>query len=459
VTQATGASARSPEAGPALADFWSMGEAEREESLLRNITAAHAYHFERNTAYRNTVAARGVGPRARSAELPRLLRATSQAFASYVDILGTPFPQDQPAGFAEWLAEQVSVDLHPRHHFRSRYRSLERLLRVVERAYSGSGLELLTSSGASGRARIIPRDRASMDLAAESFRLCFQRYLGMSADYTAILMMPERTRAAPARLARYGVQRVGLTPDRVHCTTNFLASPDRVRVRAGRTYRKGWRGGLEKRVWHPAMTLVQDRLLDAQAVESAISRLIPAVAHGDKVLLFGNLTQLHGIASFLLNGGRTVTLAPGSLLGTGGGMKGARGKGPAELRQDLQSAFRLPDGGPVPIRDVYGVAEANWAAMQCSHGSYHIPPWVHAVTLDDEEAIQKQARATGQFAFFDPCGGGDLFPGFFRTPDRVTLVRETACPCGEPGSYLEEASIGLIDLHGGAVWAGCAGQA
>ncbi len=356
--------------------------------MLRGITESHAYHFERNTAYRNTVAARGVGPWVGAAELPRLLRATSQAFTSYVDILGTPFPQDQPAGFAEWLGEQMSVDLRSQHHFRSRYRSLERLLRVVERVYSGPGLQLLTSSGASGRTSVIPRDRASTDLAAESFRLSFERYLGLSADHTAILMMPERTRIAPARTVRYGLQRVGITPDRMHCTTSFLASPDKVRVRTGRTYRTGWRGGIERRVWHPAMTLLQDRLLDAQAVESAISLLVPAAAHGEKVLLFGSLTQLHGIASFLLDGGRTVTLAPGSLLGTGGGMKEA-------LRQDLQSAFRLADGGPVPIRDMYAVAEASWAAMQCSEDNYHIPPWVHAVTLDDDEAFQTETRRPG----------------------------------------------------------------
>ena len=96
------------------------------------------------------------------------------------------------------------------------------------------------------------------------------------------------------------------------------------------------------------------------------------------------------------------------------------------------------------------MAEANWAAMQCSHGSYHIPPWVYAVTLDDDEAFQKGPRTTGLLAFFDPCGGGDLFPAFFRTADRVTLVRGTPCPCGEPGSYLEEGSIRPIDLIGEA---------
>ena len=80
MTQARTSSIFSPGEVPALADFWSLAEAEREELLLRGITRVHAYHFERNTAYRNTVAARGVGLRVGSAELPRMLRATSHRF-------------------------------------------------------------------------------------------------------------------------------------------------------------------------------------------------------------------------------------------------------------------------------------------------------------------------------------------------------------------------------------------
>jgi hypothetical protein len=203
------------------------------------------------------------------------------------------------------------------------------------------------------------------------------------------------------------------------------------------------------------MKFAQERIIDAQAVESAISQLIPAAAHGEKVLLFGSPIHLHAIASFLLDSGRTMTLAPGSLLGTGGGMKQEYAKGPAEIRRDLESAFVLTNGAPVPVRDVYGMAEANWAAMQCSHGNYHIPPWVLAMTLDDDERFQTRTRSTGLLAFYDPFGGGDLFPAFFRTADQVTLVKGAECPCGETGSYLEEASIQRIDLLGEA---GCAGQ-
>ena len=433
-----------------------MDPAARDEALLEQIAASHAFHYERNTAYRNTVAARGVDRSIQPGEMARLLRDASQTFTSYVDILGTPFPQDRPAAFADWLADQVSVDLHPdKHHLRDRYRSLEGLLKALEREYSGPGLELVISGVASGRATIVPRDRKSAGLAADSFQQCFQRYLGVGAEHTAIFMMPKRTRVAMVRTARSGLQRIGLAPKNVQFATRLPVRPDHARVRAGLTYRPGPRGAVERYVSHPLITAIQDRLVTARAVESAIAKLIPASAHEDKVLLFGSLSQLHAVASFLLDSGRTITLAPGSLLvtdgllGTGRGARKAPGKTPWEMREDLRQAFRF-SGGPAPIRDVFSVAEANWAAVQCSHGNYHIPPWVHAVTVTDDEKFQKGPRCTGLLAFFDPHGGGELFPGFFRTADRVTLVRGGACPCDEPGSYLEEGSIGPIDPSGDA---------
>jgi hypothetical protein len=443
-----------------LGDFWGMSPSERSQLLMAAILAQHAYHYELNNAYRNTVAARGVKSKATPDDLPRLLRPTAQTFKSYIDVLGTPFPQDVPQAFVEWLADQLSVEL-PRErfaHFRARYRSLEKLLRAVEHEFRDLGLELLTSSGTSGRASIIARDKKSTALTVESFYLCFQRYFGMKADHRAIFLMPRRTRIAMARMARFSVERVGLTPDRVHFTIPFPAYPDQVRIRAGRIFRTGYRGWTERRLWYPTMKFLQEQVVDPRAVEKAVALLIPAVAHQERVLLFGSLTHLHALALFLLREGRRMTLAPGSLLGTGGGMKEVYPAGPDEIRSDLAKAFVATDGSPLPIRDVYGMAEANWAAMQCSAGNYHLPPWVQAVTVDDDGRFQTGERTTGLLAFFDPYGGGDLFPAFFRSADRVTLVTgegDSACPCGDEGAYLEQASIQRVDLVGEA---GCAAQ-
>jgi hypothetical protein len=116
----------------------------------------------------------------------------------------------------------------------------------------------------------------------------------------------------------------------------------------------------------------------------------------------------------------------------------------------------------VPVRDVYGMAEANWAAFECEYGNYHLPPWAYFAALGEDDAIIASPRADGMLAFLDPLGSGGLFPSFFRTADRVRLVNggscydpNLVCRCGYDTTYIEGASIQRVDLVDEA---GCAGQ-
>jgi hypothetical protein len=441
-----------------------MPATERESQLLEAIAQTHAWHYPRNRAYRQTAAARGIGATVEPDDLPRLLRPTAQTFKSYIDVLGTPFPQDRPHGFLEWLADQLSVDL-PRERFsrfRSRYRTLESLLRDLEQVFADLRLQASTSSGTSGRATIMIHDEVGLESRTESFYLAFQRYL-MAADFQrAIFLMPQHTRIAMARMAGVSVKRLGLSDDRIHFTIPFPAEPDQVRIRAGRTFRPGWRGALEKRVWHPFMGWMQDHYVTGRAVQGALALLRQAQGAGERVLLFGGWVQLHAVAQALSQAGERLCLAPGSLWGTGGGLKELYPLTPAEIRQDLAGAVELADGQPVPVRDVYGMAEGSWVAMQCSQGNYHVPPWIYVRTLDDDDQFQEGPDTTGLLAFFDPYGGGRLFPAFFRTADRVRLIRGNGghepgrrCPCGERGDYVACDSIQRVDLLDEA---GCAAQ-
>lgn len=496
---------RSAGTGPTrLAGFWDMTAAERERVLLEGVADAHRRHFGRNAAYRRVIGLRGVaeelppgfagpvatgpdtcgqpdgdaGHAAGAAErelfLARLLRPAAATFKSYIDVLGTPFPNDVPRAFLEWLADQLSIALpvERARPLRSTYGSLEALLRVIEKRYRDLGLEVLTSSGTSGRASIIVRDASSTDLNVESFYLCFQRYFGMTADHRAIFLMPRSTRIAMARMARFSVSRVGLSDDRVHFAIPFPAQPDQVRIRAGRTYRFDRRGVLERRLWHPAMARLQEHYVDPRATRRALALLDEACRRREKVLLFGSLIQVHRVAQALRAAGRSLQLEPGSLLGTGGGIKELYPHTADQIRADVASVVRSRGGDPVPIRDVYGMAEANWAAMQCAAGNYHVPPWVLVGTLDDDDAPQRSAESTGMLAFWDPFGGGGLYPAFFRSADRVTLVRpdlrrpapgreagpaepDVACPCGDGGAYIRRESIRRVDR---LEEAGCAAQ-
>lgn len=301
-----------------------------------------------------------------------------------------------------------------------------------------------------------------MDRTTESFYLSFQRYMGMQAEHHMIFIMPRDTRIAMARMATFSAKRVGTPDERIHFTIPFPAHPDQVRIRAGRTFYPGWRGWMERKFWHPFVNWMSEHYVNKKTVQMTISLLERAQETGQKLLLFGGWIQLHAVAQTLRAKKRVVRLAPGSLVGTGGGIKERYPFVPAQIRQDLAQVIVQADEKPIPIHDTYGMAEANWAAMQCRQGNYHIPPWVYAVTLDEDGRFQEGPDSTGLLAFYDPFGGGHLFPAFFRSADRVRLINglgagdpSRLCPCGEPGSFINCDSIQRVDLLDEA---GCAAQ-
>ncbi len=445
-----------------LADFWRIPAETKREILLQAVMQSHADHYARNTAYRSAMVARKVGPIITYDEISRLLRTTSILFKSYIDLLGSPFPQDTPISFLEWLQDQISVTLPPERFklFRKSYPTLEALLSDFERIYSDFGFEILTSSGTSGRVSIMLRNQGGIQRTVESFYLAFQRYLGMQADHRAIFIMPQQTRIAMVRMASFSVKRIGLPSEHIHFTIPFPASPDHVRIRSGRTYRADWRGQIERKLWNPLMNWANDAVVTPYAIKKTMELLRQAEARQEKVLAFGSWIHLHGIALYLKSTSQKLRLAPGSLLGTGGGFKELYPYSIEEIRQDISQSIHYPDGQAVMLRDVYGMAEGNWAAMQCMEGNYHIPPWVFAVTLDQNDHIQKENDSHGLLAFFDPYGGGELFPAFYKTADHVHLISDSfsnaaSCPCGEPGAYILRSSIQRIDLMDEA---GCAAQ-
>jgi hypothetical protein len=428
---------------------------QRPSVLLEDaIITAHQHHFERNAAYRRTVSARGVGARLDPRDLALILRPAALTFKSYTELIG-PFPQDDPSGFLAWLRDQISLPLPEGRltAFRRRYGSLEALLCDVERIYSDLGLEIVTSSGTSGRASIVPRNGATVEVAVQSFFTGIREVWGVSRGTALVFMMPENTRVAMARSARFGTRTLDWTADSpVYYTMPFSATPDQMRLRAGRTFRSGFQGVIERRVLHPFMVWANARLAEPRYLAATLARLRECTSSGRPVMLMGGLAQLHPLAGAWTDAG--MTLPPGSRVATGGGMKGDYPFTPTRIRADLRCAF-----GGAPVSDVYGMAEANWAAFECARGNYHIPPWVHAVVTDDDDRIIPGPEASGLLAFFDPVAGGDLIPPFFQTADRVCLIvprsdRDLECACGNNSSYIR----GVIERVDLIEEAGCAAQ-
>ncbi|MCJ7623754.1 MAG: hypothetical protein MUO76_09645 [Anaerolineaceae bacterium] len=451
-----------------LQDFFEIPPIERPGILLEEIKTSHSYHFSRNSAYRRAVEAKGAGDSISEDDLIRILRPTSQVFKSYIDILGTPFPNHQPEGFIRWLGDNFSIELPPERLscFKEKYSNLEDFLSAIESTYSDLGFEIGTSSGTSGRATIIVHDKKSADKAVEAYQLAVYRMWGTIDQHHFIFVMPRDTRIVMARVARMATARLGLD-NRAHFTIPFSATPDQVRIRTGRVFEEGMKGWFEMRVLHPFMNWMNENYVKSKYVNQTISLLEQMAKTKENILLFGGWIQLHHIFMGLLERGyhkdtKPLVLGPESMIGTGGGVKEAYPVSTGQIRQDLQSIIRIGEGKPITHRDVFGMAEANWAAAQCGHGNYHLPPWLYAVVIDDNDAIVESSDAAGLMAFFDPFAEGGLFPSFFKTADRVHLVNggrsyqdKNTCPCGYQTAYLKRDSIIRQDRLDEA---GCAGQ-
>jgi hypothetical protein len=431
----------------------------RRDLLVTAICRAHTYHYERNVAYRTTVAARGVGSRCEPADFACLLRPAALTFKGYADLIG-PFPQDDPLAFLRWLSDQLSAPLASARWsaLRRRYPSLEALLRDIERIYADMGLQIVTSTGASGRASIVARDGATIALAIDAFFGEISRAWGIARGAGLVFVMPAETRVAMARTAVLGTRHLDWTTDgAVYFTMPFAATPDQLRVRAGRVYRPGLQGLWERRALHPFMAWANAHLAEPRFVALTLAALRDAAARGRPVMLLGGLVQLHAVAQAVLAARTSAPSLPlGSRIATGGGMKEWYPLSAEAIRSGLRKAF-----GDIPIADVYGMAEANWAAFECIHGNHHIPAWVYAVVTDDQDRIVTGADTTGLLAFFDPLGGGQLIPPFFQTADRVRLINGAGgydpalcCPCGRDTPYIM-GGIRRVDLMEEA---GCAAQ-
>jgi hypothetical protein len=435
-----------------LDDFFTLPARQRSHLLLDAIEAQHRYHLEHNAAYRQILTVRGVGPQFRQDTMSRLLRPAAVTFKSYIDQVG-PFPQDAPADFVRWLSDQLSIQL-PRERWtalRSRYQTLEALLCDIERIHAELGLEIVTSSGTSGRASIIVRDAATVELSVRAFFTAIRRSWGIERGTPLVFVMPKETRVAMARTARFGTRQLDWIADsQVYYTMPFSATPDLLRIRAGRLFRPGVQGLIERRVLGPWMGWANDRLATPRYIAQTLARLRECAQTGRPLMMLGGLMQLHAIAQQA-----AVALPQGSRVATGGGMKEQYAFTSAQIRADLHAAFAAT------VSDVYGMAEANWAAFECPQGNYHIPPWVYAVVTDDDDEIVPGPDAIGLLAFFDPIGGGGLIPPFFQTMDRVRLVNggddydpARICTCGYDTAFIV-GGIQRVDL---IEEAGCAAQ-
>lgn len=82
------------------------------------------------------------------------------------------------------------------------------------------------------------------------------------------------------------------------------------------------------------------------------------------------------------------------------------------------------------IRDMYGLAECNFLAIECEKGHKHVPAWVKLIIkdLDDNSKIVTKLGKSGVIGIIDPTVLS--YPCFVLTEDVGRIDNDETCECG-----------------------------
>ncbi len=181
---------------------------------------------------------------------------------------------------------------------------------------------------------------------------------------------------------------------------------------------------------------------------------------GRRVRISGTYGDLIRTARSGMAKGLKPEFDPGSLITTGGGMKGAsggKGTGVTDAPEDYE-AFIREFFGIDTIGMVYGMSEVVSPSPRCSAKFYHIMPMTIPLLFDAEmKLLPKEGVQTGRYAFFDLIP--QTYWGGFISGDRVTIHWDEDCPCGRKGPRIAQDIARFADLEGGDDKITCAGTA
>lgn len=333
----------------------------------------------------------------------------------------------------------------------------------IERLEDQTGLQIVHTSGTTGKLSFLPRTAADevprLKLLARNYRDFGGANSGpdlLATPYPVIYPSFRGGSSAPLRSVATMAEHVArdwndvltLYPDRLSADVASLGG--RLRVAEER-------GELGRLAISPALLARRDDFMrrDAERPQLMDRFFDEALARfaGRDVLVFGVLPFIYDWADAGLARELRGVFGSNSIVSTGGGRKGR------DLPDDAFSRIGEFLGFDT-IFDTYGMSEMTSIAPLCDEGHYHIPPYIIPYLLDGEssEPLPRTGRQTGRFGFID------LFPsehwGGFVSGDRVTVAGwddDASCRCGRTGPFIESTIQRFSELNGGEDKITCAG--
>jgi hypothetical protein len=355
-----------------------------------------------------------------------------------------------------WLAKLTSRDLSGLD-----VRDCSSIDEWIDRLDSETDIRIHHSSGTTGTISFIPKSKSELMAYGKQLPLRFQDF----GDPRPAVPMPKVDVILPAyRTGTSGSGRFNDCiaqyvahgdeqyihcghPGRVSADITFLAA----RVRAAKA--KGEFSNLEA----PASLIARlnefevDERKRSERMRDFLARITQELV-GRRVWLTGPATHLYPLATSALARGQSRIFAANSVVASGGGAKGVK------LSEDWRD--RLAEfAGVKRVMMNYAMTEISGFNRLCSHGYYHIVPWLIPFVLDPRsgESFPRSGTVTGRMAFFD------LLPdsrwGGFVSGDEVTIHWDPPCACGQSSPYLDYNITRFSEKQGGDDKISCAAAA
>lgn len=347
------------------------------------------------------------------------------------------------AQFTQWLQKLTSVDLSVVDV--SGCNSLDSWLDAIEEK---TVLRPWITSGTSGKVSVIPfTTLETPHLGYTQNRLSFRDEPGIESR-TALKKVPHLTpvirkgkaspqRAADALVGFYGREEM------FEClggsiSTDLLWLSGRIRLAEAK-------GELDQLKLSPHLQEIREQIMknragDPQRIEAWWEEMIKKYK-GERVSIGTSYQRLLELANYMEKKGLKMEFAPNSMVGAAGGAKGFK------LGEDWRE--KIAKYIPYQMGDTYGMTEmCGTAGRRCSHGNYHIPPWIVPFILDPDtsDALPRSGVQTGRFAVFDLAAL--TYWGGFISGDKITYHWDGGCPCGRTGPFLSSDIARYSEIQG-----------
>jgi hypothetical protein len=320
------------------------------------------------------------------------------------------------------------------------------------------GMMVGHSTGTTGKLSFIPRSRVEWPAWRGSYHEAHRFSSGqdLATDFMPVFLPTYRGgfQQGQRMMMLFSGPSAG-SPEEFHTLYQTPLSADLMSL-AGRLQAAEDKGELDRLALDPVLLQKRQEMIEQgrrreQDIEAWFSKLSRDY-RGQRVRITGNFGELTRMAMTGMAKGMKCEFAPGSILQSGGGMKGFK-DAPANWQDLIKEFF-----GIGRICKMYGMSESIGSMPPCEHNHYHFFPYTIPFILDGEaNPLPREGVQTGRLALFDLLA--ETYWGGVISGDKVTMHWDEDCPCGFKGPYVEDNIARYAEMEGGDDKITCAGSA